>query len=173
MSKWMGLHTWKRLLLVLSLLGVPTALMRSQQPAKTVDFDADIRPILSKNCQGCHQGGAPPADLRLDSPSGVLTGSISGKVVVPGKASESLLVKRITNKTGVAMPPTGRPLAESDIALITAWIDQGAKMPVAVQAAAPKHWAYVKSVRPPLPTVKNTTWGRNAIDRFILARLEK
>src|SRR5258707_5547584 len=119
MSKWMGLHTWKRSLVVLALLVVPTSLMRSQQAAKTVDFDADIRPILAKNCQGCHQGGAAPADLRLDSPTGVLTGSISGKVVVPGKASESLLVKRITDKTGVTMPPSGRPLPDSYIALIT------------------------------------------------------
>jgi hypothetical protein len=174
MLKWMGLRTWKRSLLVLSLLGIPTALMRSQQPApKAVDFDADIRPILAKNCQGCHQGGAAPADLRLDSPAAVLTGSISGKVVVPGKASESLLVKRITDKTGVGMPPTGRPLAESEIALITAWIDQGARMPATQQAAAPKHWAYIKPVRPALPTVKNTAWGLNAIDQFVLARLEK
>src|SRR5436853_227708 len=144
MSKWMGLHTWKRSLLVLSLLGVPTALMRSQQAAKTVDFDADIRPILSKNCQGCHQGGAAPADLHLDTPAGVLTGSISGKVIVPGKAAESLLVKRISAKTGVVMPPTGRPLAESEIALIAAWIDQGAKIPAIQQAVAAKHWAYIK-----------------------------
>src|SRR5205807_2025032 len=110
MPKLMGLHTWKRLFLSLLLLDIPSAIMRSQQQtAKAVDFDADIRPILSKNCQGCHQGGAAPADLRLDSPAGVLTGSISGKVIVQGKAAESLLVKRITDKSGVVMPPTGRP----------------------------------------------------------------
>ena len=149
--------------------------MRSQQPAKVVDFRSDIQPILAKNCMGCHQGGAAPADLRMDSPAALLKGSISGKVIVAGHAQESLLVKRITNKTGVGMPPTG-PLSDDQIALIVTWIDQGAQIPEALltgQAPAPKHWSYAKAVRPALPAVKNTGWSHNAIDRFVLARLEK
>ena len=102
--------------------------VRSQDATKkSVDFRTDIAPILAKNCQSCHTGGAPPADLRLDSPAAILQGSISGKIIIPGKSADSLLVKRITAKTGVGMPPSG-PLSDAQVALITAWIDQGAKM---------------------------------------------
>src|SRR5579862_8907717 len=148
-------------------------LVRSQQlETKTVDFGVDIQPIFAKNCQGCHQGGAAPAGLRMDSPAALLQGSISGKVIVAGRAQESLLVKKITSKSGVGMPPSG-PLAADQIALIVAWINQGAKIPeslLAQRTPAATHWAYVKPVRPLLPAVKNAAWVRNAIDRFVLAR---
>ena len=151
--------------------------VRSQQPqTRLVDFASDIRPILTKNCQGCHQGGAAPSGLRLDSAAALLEGSISGKVIVPGNAAESLLVRRISDKTGVRMPPIGPLLSDAAIALIREWVDQGAKVPEAlltVQPAVPKHWAYAKPERPALPAVKDAAWGRNAIDRFVLARLEK
>jgi len=67
-------------------------------------------------------------------------------VIVAGHAQESLLVKRITNKTGVGMPPTG-PLSDDQIALIVTWIDQGAQIPEAMltrQGPAPTHWSYAK-----------------------------
>ena len=163
-----------RILCALALVVVATQ-VRSQQPAKVVDFRSDIQPILAKNCVGCHQGGAAPADLRLDSAAALVKGSLSGKVIVPGNAQESLLVRRISNKTGVGMPPTG-PLSDDQIALITTWVDQGAKIPeplLTEQTAAPKHWSYVKPVRAALPAVKNMAWIHNPIDRFVLARLEK
>ena len=125
-----------------------------QQPAETaVVFSTQIQPILARNCQGCHQGGAAPADLHLDSVAGVLQGSVSGKVIIPSKSSESLLYQRISDKTGVGMPPTGRSLPDAEIALIRTWIDQGAKVDAAALAGGqkPKHWAYVKPVRPALP----------------------
>jgi hypothetical protein len=154
---------------------VSTQLPAQQTATKAVDFAADIQPILSSNCKACHQGGAAPASLRLDSPAGLLQGSISGKIIVPGNAQDSLLVLKITNKSGVGMPPSG-PLSEDKIALITAWIDQGAKIPESLltqKTPAATHWSYIKPVRPALPAVKNATWGHNAIDRFVLARLEK
>ncbi len=141
-----------------------------------MDFASDIQPILTKNCQGCHQGGAAPADLRLDTAASLLQGSISGKVVVPGRSAESLLMQRITETSGIRMPLNGRPLPDAEIALIRNWIDQGAKVPEALRTAtAPvrRHWAYVKPVRPGLPAVKDMVWVRNPIDRFVLARLEK
>ena len=156
---------------------IPALQIRSQQPAETgVVFSTQIQPILSRNCQGCHQGGAAPADLHLDSATGVLKGSVSGKVIVPGNSADSLLYQRVIGKDGIVMPPIGRSLAGPDIALIKKWIDEGAKMDAAALlsgTAKPKHWAYVKPVRPALPAVKDTAWVRNPIDRFVLARLEK
>ena len=171
------MHSRMRVLLVALALVLGAGRVRSQQPpARPVDFATDIGPILAKNCQGCHQGGAAPAGLRLDSPVALLQGSISGKVIVPGNATESLLVRRISDKSGVRMPPIGQPLSDANISLIREWVDQGAKIPEALltgQPASPKHWAYIKPVRPAVPIVKDAAWGRNAIDRFVLARLEK
>ena len=168
------MSTWR--IFILAALFVPVLQIRPQQATKAVDFRTDIQPILAKNCQSCHQGGAAPADLRLDTPQGLLQGSISGKIVVPGKSSESLLVQRIIDPSGVRMPLNGQPLSMDEIGLIRAWIDQGAKIPetlVSESRPVVKHWAYVKPVRPALPSVKDAAWGRNAIDRFVLARLEK
>ena len=168
------MSTWR--IFILAALFVPVLQIRPQQATKAVDFRTDIQPILAKNCQSCHQGGAAPADLRLDTPQGLLQGSISGKIVVPGKSSESLLVQRIIDPSGVRMPLNGQPLSADEIGLIRAWIDQGAKIPetlVSESRPVVKHWAYVKPVRPALPSVKDAAWGRNAIDRFVLARLEK
>ena len=76
------------------------------------------------------------------------------------------------------MPPDGegQQLSAVEIGLVRAWIDQGAKWPKeadVIAAAATQHWAYQRPVRPPLPKVKHATWPRNAIDYFILARLEQ
>ena len=165
----------RRIWFFLSIFVIPLASIQAQESTgKPVDFGNQIQPIFAKNCQGCHQGGAAPADLRLDTAAGILQGSISGKVVVPGKSSESLLIEKITGSKGVTMPPNGQKLTAEQIALIRAWIDQGAKIGAgATSVEKPMHWAYVTPVRPTLPPVRNATWGRNAIDRFILARLER
>jgi|SRR5579871_800575 len=109
-------------------------LLLSQQPApKTVDYGKDVQPILTNNCKACHSGNNAPASLQLDSAEGVMAGSKSGKVIVPGNSKESKLVQRITAKT---MPPT-QPLSDQEIATITAWVDQGAKVPAAEVTSAP------------------------------------
>ena len=147
-------------------------------PSQTVDFRADVQPILAKNCKACHQGGAAPADLRLDSAAGLLQGSISGKVVIPGNSRKSLLLQRINGENGLRMPLNGKPLSSDEIATIRRWIEAGARIDVAdlssySSAAKPGHWAYVKPVRAALPQVLDTNWVRNPIDRFVLARSEK
>jgi hypothetical protein len=121
------MHSWMKSILVLTLFLLAVEMRSQPQPSKPVEFVRDIQPIFAKSCQSCHQGGAAPADLRMDSTTALLKGSISGKVILPGKASESLLVKRISDKSGLGMPPNG-PLPNDQIALIAAWIDQGAKI---------------------------------------------
>lgn len=132
-------------------------------PGKGVDFNREIRPILSDKCFACHGPDEQnrKANLRLDVREGALP-----RVVVPGKPEESKLLKRITLKGGpLRMPPNGEPLDAKQVAAITEWINQGAPWET--------HWSYTPPKRPAEPPVKLAAWPRNPIDKFILARLEK
>lgn len=139
--------------------------------APAVDFARDVRPILASNCFLCH--GPDPktrkAGLRLDVRAEAVKPARSGAApIVPGQASASELVKRIlTTDAGAQMPParSNKVLDPAARALLKRWIDEGAQYT--------SHWSFVKPVRPPLPRVKATGWARNAIDVFILARLEQ
>src|SRR2546426_12742387 len=136
-----------------------------------LDFNREIRPILTENCFKCHgpDDGARKAKLRFDIRAEALKPAKSGRAaIVPGSPEKSELVARVTaSDPDDRMPPlkTGKKLTANQIELLRRWIAQGA--PYAT------HWAYAKPVRPPLPTVQNKDWTRNPIDRFILARLEK
>jgi hypothetical protein len=132
-----------------------------------VDFNRQIRPILSDNCFKCHgpDDNTRKADLRFDVRDKALG---HGTAIVPGQAAKSELIDRITaEELTYRMPPakTGKRLTPQQIELLRQWIDEGAKWS--------EHWAFVKPNRPPLPTVKNPRWVRNPIDHFILARLEQ
>jgi hypothetical protein len=137
--------------------------------ADPVDFQRDIRPILSAKCFLCHgqadenRGG----ELRLDLPAEATKERDGHRAIVPGKPAESELVQRITARDpSERMPPaeSKKQLSPNEIELLTRWIEQGANYA--------DHWAYVKPQRPDLPTVKRGDWVRNEIDRFVLARLE-
>ncbi len=129
-----------------------------------VDFNRDIRPILSAKCFACHgpDAQARKADLRLDVRDVALT------VLSPGKPEKSALLERITHADAdTVMPPpkTGKKITPKEAAVLKRWITQGA--PYA------KHWAFVPPKRPVVPSVRNRTRMRNAIDAFVLSRLEK
>src|SRR5271154_5251199 len=101
-----------RLRMVLGLVVLAGASqLAAQQAANAVDFSKQIQPILNTNCTGCHKGSSAPANLRLDSAAGVLIGSDSGQVVIPGNSKDSLLAQRISDTTGEQMPPNG-PLSK-------------------------------------------------------------
>jgi mono/diheme cytochrome c family protein len=169
-----------RSLALAALFGVVLVARAQQQPPATppaVDFVRDIQPIFQKNCIECHGPKKARARLRLHDPAFIAKGGMDGPVVVPGKSNESLLISRVMGLNGDdQMPLDAEPLPDSTVALLRAWIDQGAVMPAADSAAAQptaaEHWAYVKPVRPELPPVTQKSWARNAIDRFVLARLE-
>ncbi len=105
-----------------------------------------------------------------------MKGGKSGPAVQPGRGEASLLYVRIAGLHGEdVMPPTGEPLTAAQQALVKAWIDRGAAWPDGVgesSAEIRKHWAYVKPVAPEPPRVKHGSRVRNAIDQFVLARLE-
>jgi hypothetical protein len=145
---------------------------------KKVDFAADIRPLLKKNCFSCHGTEAQEGGLRLDQKQRALDGGDHGKVIVPGKSAESRLVHLIAGldeETGL-MPPDGMgtPLTPAEIGLMRAWIDQGANWPDSADAlAGSDHWAFQPVQQHSPPSVANPSWPSSPIDSFILARLEK
>jgi mono/diheme cytochrome c family protein len=134
-----------------------------------VDFNHDIRSILSSRCFKCHGPDLKKAGLDLQSRETATRQLKSGDyAVVPGKSAESALIERVSSPDDdIRMPPKGKAerLTPDQIAKLRAWIDQGAKWE--------EHWAYVKPQRPPLPEVRQKSWVRNGIDHFVLARLEK
>src|SRR6185437_8243503 len=147
--------------------------------AESVDYVRDIQPILAKHCTSCHGAKKQRSSLRLDTVRAAHIGGDSGPALVPGKSSESRLIQAVIGaKNVVAMPPKRPRLSAGDVALLQAWIDGGAAIPVGEIAAQAerrpsKHWAFQPVTRPAEPAVKNAKWCRNPIDRFILARLEK
>lgn len=160
----------------------PATAAPATKPAKAltrarVDYERDVAPIFKSTCAACHGAEQAQAELRLDTLSAALQGGTSGKVILPGNSSKSRLVRRLLGLDKPQMPYGSDPLPPKQIALIRAWIDQGATgadSAIAVGApASQRHWAYVKPVRPDPPKVKTPAWVRNPIDNFILARLEK
>src|SRR6266550_6531061 len=138
--------------------------------SQLVDYGRDIHPILSENCFACHgpDEAKRKAGLRLDVKSEALKKLKSGEfAIVPGDLKKSTIVERITTSDeDDHMPPakTGKKLSGQQIELIKRWVEQGAQWK--------EHWAFVPATRPAIPSVKDGKWGRNEIDRFILARLE-
>jgi hypothetical protein len=144
--------------------------LESAEPARPVDYNHQIRPILSDKCYKCHGPDAADrqAGFRLDDRASATGQAESGATpIVPGKPEASELVNRITAKDeSVRMPPTDSPkkLTAEEIELLKQWIAQGAEFQT--------HWAFVPPKRPPLPTVKHAGWAQRPIDLFILARLQ-
>ncbi|HEV3344577.1 MAG TPA: PSD1 and planctomycete cytochrome C domain-containing protein [Pirellulales bacterium] len=142
-------------------------------PARAIDFNRDIRPILSNNCFKCHgpDAGERKAGLRLDAREYALKPSESGTLaIVPGKPDESELVRRIFAGDDDRMPPaeSNKRLSDGEKTLLKEWIAAG--------AAWREHWAFTAPKRPPLPVAPpdgtSSEWPGNPIDHFILARLQ-
>ena len=111
------------------LVSVPVTAQTPLPPAAAgaVDYDKDVKPILSQNCYSCHGDVAQQAGLRLDLRQNALRGGDYGPVIVPGKSHESKLIKRLVDGDGgLQMPPSG-PLSADEIGILRAWIDQGAE----------------------------------------------
>src|SRR4051794_20815367 len=139
------------------------------QKTGTVQFNRDIRPILSDNCFSCH--GPDPATrkagLRLDTKEGLFDVHENSVPVVKGKADESELYRRISSTDAdELMPPprSHKKLKGSEKELIRRWITEGAPWE--------PHWSLAGPTRPTPPVVKNSAWVKNPIDRFVLAKLE-
>ena len=148
-------------------------------------FENKIRPIFAGNCYKCHSPaeGKIKGGLELDWKGGWEKGGENGPVIVPGAPEQSLLIKAVRyTDPDLQMPPKGEKLSEAQISDLVAWVKMGAPDPRAKRPAAATageyggngkdHWAFKPMKKPPLPAVRNDSWIRNDVDRFILAKLE-
>src|SRR5882672_1370289 len=140
-----------------------------------------IRPVLAKNCFACHTSSRM-GGLEMSGREAFLKGGKSGPAIVPGEPDKSLLVQAVAQThERLKMPPQGK-LAETEIADLRAWIKDGASWPESAGASkatgyviTPEQrafWAFQPVRKPEPPPVKDKTWARTALDRFILAKLE-
>jgi mono/diheme cytochrome c family protein len=152
------------LLAVTALLGmVPVA----ADEIKAVDFQKQIQPILAKKCYACHGPDEAESGLSFTSREAALAETESGShAIVPGDLGSSLLIERITTDDEFErMPPEGDALDEEEIALISAWIRQGADWK--------EHWAFEPLTDPSPPRVPSEAWQRNPIDAFVFDALSR
>ncbi len=146
----------------------------------TAFFENKIRPVLVKHCYECHSADSKElgGKLRLDTREGIRQGGESGPVLVPGKPHSSLIVQAL-KYDGVEMPPE-KPLPESVVNDFVKWIKHGAADPRLAKPGEKKEearteqklWSVQQPKNSPVPKVKNASWSRDPLDRFILARLE-
>jgi hypothetical protein len=136
----------------------------------TLSYNRDIQPILSTHCFTCHGAdqAARKAGLRLDSSETATAETRNGvKPIVPGHPETSELVKRIFSDDKNRMPPPKMPkgLSPAEKETLKRWITEG--------AVYQKHWGFEKPALPPLPKTSNPAWAHNAIDHFVLAKLDQ
>jgi hypothetical protein len=167
-SLWL-LDRTARALIALAML--PSALLAATPAAsETVDYNRDIRPILSNHCYACHgpDQDKRQANLRLDRQEDALKPLESGKLaIVPAQCDQSELLARVAATGESRMPPedAGPPLKTHEVAKLRQWIAEGASWK--------GHWSYLKVEPPHLPAVSDSTWPRNGIDHFVLRKLDE
>ena len=137
-----------------------------------VDFNREVRPILSDRCYGCHGPDADKgrkAGLRLDEFAGATKVLKSGDAaVVPGDVTKSALVQRIlsADEEEVMPPPElHRPLSKQEKDVLIRWVKQGAKYD--------PHWAFVSPRAHPVPPVADAAWPKDPLDAFVAAEAAK
>jgi hypothetical protein len=158
----------------LALLGAwlaPGARASGDASAAPLRYGRDIRPILSDRCFRCHgpDGAKRQADLRLDDVASATAAREDGAAIVPGDARASALWRRVaSDDPEERMPPPQShkaALTAAELALVRRWIDEG--------AVYEPHWSFVAPVRPDVPRPHTQGWARNAVDAFVLERLER
>jgi hypothetical protein len=165
-----------RVVCVFSMLIIPVLADGAEPRVAIEHFEARVRPILNDYCLSCHGEKKQEAGLRLDSRAGVLKGSDSGPVVIPGDPERSKLIKAILHQGDRKMPKNGAKLPQSAVDALTLWVKLGAPFPEAAGPSANakadprRHWAFQPIERVRQPQVKNAT---SPVDCIILAKLEQ
>ncbi len=143
--------------------------MANDSIQSSLNYNRDIRPILSANCFYCHgpDEAHREAELRLDQSADAKRDLGGYRAIVPGDAAASELIQRIYTKDSLdLMPPpeSDKTLTEAKKSLLKRWIQEGANYE--------SHWSFQKPVRPEIPEVETPNWVRQPMDAFVLKRLE-
>jgi hypothetical protein len=171
-------------LVVLALPGVAAEPEPSFSSEQLEFFEKKVRPLLVTHCRECHGPDKQKGGLRVDSRAALTKGGESGAAIVPGKPDMGYFVDAINYGDTYKMPPRGKLPAEA-IATLTEWVRQGAAWPKEAGGDETKsskkeipydermqHWSFQPIQSPTPPPVKDESWIRSPIDRFILAKLE-
>jgi hypothetical protein len=146
-------------------------------------FESKIRPLFTENCYKCHSPskGVPSSGLELDWKGGWEKGGSYGPAIVPGDPEKSLLIEAVRyTDANLQMPPGGK-LSTAQVNDLVAWVRMGAPDPRTTRPLGDatgyggngkNHWAFKPVTKPAPPVVKNESWVRNEVDRFVLAKLE-
>jgi hypothetical protein len=166
---------------MLAVLAVSPAAVAQPSPDAAAFFENQVRPLLVKTCHKCHGPKKQESGLRLDSRERVVKGGDRGPAIIPGESDKSLLLKVVRHQGDVKMPPGGK-LKDEQIAILARWVQMGAPWPQEVKvgglrsgppsAEERRFWSFQPIQNPPAPRVKDSTWPRNDVDRFLLAALE-
>ena len=160
------------------MLGVSAAQLLCAQadPDAARFFEKKVRPLLAKNCVSCHNDEAKMSGLSLASRESAMLGGGRGSAVIPGQPDQSLMIQAVRRVGELKMPPGG-PLESHEVAALTEWVRTGAVWGVEAgeqaERAGRSHWAFQPVNRAKPPAVNADEWVQNAIDRFVLARLEE
>jgi hypothetical protein len=140
--------------------------------APLIDFQAQIGPLLSDHCLECHSQDKRKGGLSLATYADALEGGRNGPVIRPGNSARSLLIDRVTGAVEPQMPKDEPPLSAAELALVRAWIDQGARESRTSPPAPPPWEAPLTLKRPVAPAVTWTKWSV-PVDRFVASYLQK
>ena len=139
--------------------------------AAQVEFNRDVRPILSERCYTCHGPDETKrlSGLRFDTEAGAKADLGGRFAIVPGDPGRSEMIQRVTSDDPARrMPPAyagHAKLTDAEINVLTRWVEQG--------AAWQGHWSFVIPTRPETPAASDPAWPKNAIDNFVLERLDR
>ncbi|HVE38300.1 MAG TPA: PSD1 and planctomycete cytochrome C domain-containing protein [Planctomycetota bacterium] len=162
-----------------------TSIARADDDAAKIEFfEKNVRPVLVKYCYTCHSASTnAKGGLRVDDRAGLLRGGSSGPAVVPGNPEKSLLIQAVNHNGDVSSMPPRKHLSAEELADLTRWIKEGAAWPKAELASSSanpiydrlrkEHWAWrpLRDARP--HAVRDASWPRGDIDRFVRATLEE
>jgi mono/diheme cytochrome c family protein len=133
--------------------------------SSAADFERDVHPIFAARCFACHGGDKRSGGLSLQGYGDVLKGGRNGAAVLPGRSADSLLIRRITASAS-RMPASGPPLTTQEIAIITKWIDDGAR-PAAEGPTAKTPWTSKLELRKPDVPAAKPGASQHPVDRSI------
>ena len=160
-------HARSRLLKLLIVIA-PAMSLCAQSP----DYQSQIAPLLAKRCASCHNSTKRSGGLSLATYEDVLVGGRNGAVVRPGKSADSMLLKRVTGSVEPRMPLDDEPLGAAENAVLTKWIDAGARATPKSAPAKPKWEALLSLTKPAVPAPVWPGWS-NPIDRYAASYLSR